>query len=689
MASKFLYIDTETYSETPIHNGVHAYAENAEITLFAYAYDEARVRVLDLANGDTLPKHLQEAMVDPAYVKVMHNSAFDRTVIRHVLGIDIPISQVHDTMVQAYQHSLPGGLGDLCRLYKLDETEAKASTGKNLIQLFCKPLPKNQKLRRATKETHPKEWAEFVEYAASDIVSMRVIRKKMPSVNCKGSERALWELDQKINDRGFYVDRDLAEKAVAATKRRQKQLAKETQEHTNGDVDSATQRDAVLAHILRAYGVDLPDLRKSTVEQRIQDPDLPQEVKELLMIRSKAATTSTAKYNALLRSVSSDSRLRGGLQFCGASRTGRWAGRLFQPQNLPRPAHKQDQIDAAIEWLKADALDILDPDDVMGLVSSSIRGVIAAPEGKKLVVSDLSNIEGRVAAWLAGEHWKIEAFHAYDRGEGPDLYKLAYAKSFRIKPEDVDKEQRQIGKVQELALQYGGGVGAFMTFAAAYGIDLDALGEKAWPNLPKVTQEECRSMYQWWADQGRDDYGLSQYTFMAMDGLKRLWRDAHPRISAIWAELERAATDAVKYKNTPYAVGKITYLCKGGYLYCKLPSGRYMVYPSPKLDKGQLTYMGKHQYSRKIVRLRTYGGKLFENVTQAVARDVLAHSFLEVEKAGYQIILSVHDELLTEVPDSPEYSEAELSRIMSVQPDWCKDLPLSSGGFEGYRYRKD
>jgi DNA polymerase bacteriophage-type len=689
MGSKLLFLDTETYNETPIKNGVYAYAETAEVMLLAYAFGDDFAKVIDLTNGEAIPEPLLFAMTDPSYIKVFHNSLFDRNVMKHALGIDIPVSQIHDTMVQAYQHSLPGALATLCKIYKLDETEAKSSTGKNLIQLFCKPLGKNQKLERATSQTHPKEWNDFLEYAVSDIVAMRVLYNKMPKLNCKGTERFLWELDQRINDRGFYVDIDLATKAVHATKKRQKKLADDVDGKTNGEVGSATQRDAMLAHILKAYGVDLPDLRKSTVEQRIQDPDLPQEVKELLMIRSKAATTSTAKYSALLRCASSDSRLRGGLQFCGASRTGRWAGRLFQPQNLPRPSHKQSDIDAAIEWIKADAIEMLDPDDVMGLVSSSLRGVIAAPEGKKLVVSDLSNIEGRVAAWLANEDWKLEAFRDFDSGTGPDLYKLAYAKSFRIKPEDVTKDQRQIGKVQELALQYGGGVGAFMTFATAYGIDLDELGKKAWPNLPEPVKEECRNMYGWWKDQHRDDYGLSQNTFMAMDGLKRLWRNAHPHISEIWSNLEVAALAAVENPEKVYSVGKLAYVCKTGYLYCKLPSGRYMVYPSPRVKDNQLTYMGTHQYSRKVVRLSTYGGKLFENVTQAVARDVMAHSFLEAENAGYEIVLSVHDELITEVPDLPEYSEAGLSRIMSTQPDWCKNLPLASGGFEGYRYRKD
>ncbi|HBI8282959.1 TPA: DNA polymerase, partial [Escherichia coli] len=215
---------------------------------------------------------------------------------------------------------------------------------------------------------------------------------------------------------------------------------------TDGEVQAATQRDALIKHIVESYGVELPDMQRSTLERRIADPDLPSAVKELLAIRLQASTTSTSKYKALMKGVSHDGRLRGTLQFCGASRTGRWAGRLFQPQNLPRPSLKQEQIDEGIEALKAGCADLLF-DNIMELTSSALRGCIIAPTGKKLVVSDLSNIEGRMLAWLAGEEWKLNAFREYDAGTGPDLYKLAYAKAFDIAPDDVDKHMRQIGKV--------------------------------------------------------------------------------------------------------------------------------------------------------------------------------------------------------------------------------------------------
>ncbi len=255
---------------------------------------------------------------------------------------------------------------------------------------------------------------------------------------------------------------------------------------TDGEVQAATQRDALIKHIVESYGVELPDMQRSTLERRMADPDLPSAVKELLAIRLQASTTSTSKYKSLMKGVSSDGRLRGTLQFCGASRTGRWAGRLFQPQNLPRPSLEQDQIDEGIEALKAGCADLLF-DNIMELTSLELRGCIMAPEGKKLVVSDLSNIEGRKLARLACEQWKLDAFREYDEGTGPDLYKLAYARAFNISPDDVDKYQRQIGKVMELGLGFGGGVAAFLTFALVYGLDLDELANAALPNIPVMS----------------------------------------------------------------------------------------------------------------------------------------------------------------------------------------------------------
>lgn len=683
-----LYLDTETFSPVPITNGTHAYAEQAEVMIWTYALGDGPVKLWDCTAGHTVPGDLAEYLADDGILLVAHNSHFDRTVLRHN-GYDFPVTRWRDTMVKALSHGLPGGLAALCDILKVPTDQAKDKAGRQLIQLFCKPRPATSKIRRATRETHPKEWAEFLEYAKLDIHAMRAVDQKLPEWNYQGVELALWHLDQVINDRGVLVDTELADAAISAVARAQKILAARTLELTDGAVQAATQRDALLRHLLAEYGIDLPDMQMSTLERRIADPDLPEAMRELLAIRLQASTTSTSKYKTLAKAVSSDGRLRGTLQFNGASRTGRWAGRLFQPQNLPRPVLKQDKIDAGIAALKADCADLIFA-NVMELTSSAVRGCIVAPKGKKLVVSDLSNIEGRDQAWLAGEEWKLQAFRDFDAGTGHDLYKLAYAKSFGIKPEAVSKDQRQVGKVQELALGYEGGVGAFLTFAAAYNIDLEAMGEQAIGAIPQSILSEANSALAWTRLNNRPTFGLSDRAWLVCDSFKRSWRYAHPAIASMWKELDEAAQMAVARPGVTMTCRSLRLRRDGAWLRIRLPSGRSLCYPSPQLDtSGKLSYMGINQYSRKWSRLKTYGGKLFENVCQAVARDVMAHNMPTIEQAGYRLVLTVHDEVVTEAPDSDEFNDQHLSTLLATNPPWALDMPLAAGGFTAYRYRKD
>lgn len=684
-----LFCDLETYSEIPIKNGTHAYAEKAEVMLWAYALEDQPTKVWDLTHIPTMPSDLKAHLANPDILTVWHNGGmFDTVILKHALNIQLPIHRVHDTMVRALSHSLVGSLDTLSEIFRLPQDKAKDKAGKQLIHLFCKPRPANQKIRRATSQTHPTEWQKFIEYAKSDIEAMRELYKKLPIWNYRGAELELWHLDQKINTRGVNIDLDLVQASIKAVEQAQKGLAKRTKQITDGEVQAATQRDAMLAHILNAHGVSLPDMQKSTLERRINDESLPTTVRELLSIRLQASTTSTAKYTALAKGTSSDSRLRGTLQFNGASRTGRWAGRLFQPQNLPRPALNQSDIDMGIEALKADCADALF-DNVMELTSSAIRGCICSPKGKKLVVADLSNIEGRALAWLAGESWKIKAFYDFDAGKGHDLYKLAYAKSFGVSPESVTKDQRQVGKVQELALGYEGGVGAFLTFAAAYGLDLDAMAEQAFNSIDQSIMNEAIRSWEWHKKEKRSTFGLKKNTWLVCDSFKRSWRYAHPNIAAWWKELQQAAIDAINYPDTAFKCRKVTLIKKGPWLLIKLPSGRFLCYPSAKVENGKITYMGNNQYTRRWERLHTYGGKLSENITQAVARDVLAYNMPLIENTGYEICLTVHDEVITETPDLPDFNPDHLSSLLATNPTWASDLPLAAAGFESYRYKKD
>jgi DNA polymerase bacteriophage-type len=695
MPQSILDIDLETFSEVPIANGTHRYAEKAEIMLTAWGIDGGPVSVVDEANGQKRPAELREALADPHVLVRAHNSFFDRTVLNYT-GTHIALPRWRDTMVQALAHSLPGSLGALCDILGVDADKAKDKEGRALLMLFCKPRPKSMKLRRATKQTHPAEWDRFTHYAGNDILAMREVAKKLPVWNYQGDELALWHLDQTINDRGFAVDMELVHGAIRGVARAQEILAARTQALTDGEVRAATQRDAMLAHVLSSYGVTLPDMTKSTLERRINDETLPWALRELLAVRLDASTTSTSKYKTLLKATSADGRLRGTLQFDGASRTGRWAGRMFQPQNLPRPTLKQKDIDLGIEAMKADCEDLIAP-NVMALTSSCIRGAIIAPAGKKLVVADLSNIEGRMLAWLAGEEWKLQAFRDFDAGHGHDLYALAYAKAFGITAELVmenkktgDGSMRQIGKVMELALGYEGGVGAFITFAAVYGIDLEALADQAFDGIPADIMAEAKDFLAWTRKQKRSTYGLSDKAFLVCESFKRLWRYAHPNIAAFWKALGDGVRKAIQQPGVVVEVRMLKIQRKGAWLKIRLPSGRFLCYPSPKVEAGgQITYMGVNQYSRKWERLKTYSGKLAENATQAAARDIIGGNMPAVEAAGYEILLTVHDEDITEAPDTEEFSADHLAAIMSTNPEWCPDLPLAAAGFEAYSYRKE
>lgn len=691
-----LWIDLETYNETPISAGLHRYAETVEIMLFAYALDDAPAQVWDATTGAPMSEELNAYLRNPEVQLVAHNAAFERVCLRHALGLDIPIDRWFCTMAQSYAHSMPGSLEGLGAAQGLAEDERKLKIGRQLVLLFCKPRPKNQTLRRATRHTHPVEWKQFVEYCAQDVEQMRTSSKKLPAWNYRDRELALWHLDQKINDRGVLVDVELAKAAVKTAEREKRLLKARGQEITNGEVEALTKRDQLLAHLLSEYGVDLPDLQKATLERRLEDPDIPEGLKELLRLRLDATTTSVAKYKSLLKAVSSDGRLRGLLQFCGAGRTGRWAGRVWQPQNLARPTHKLPEIEASIEAIQADTLDLL-YDDVMPRLSSCIRGSIIAPPDKKLVVADLSNIEGRKLAWLAGETWKLNAFRAFDAKEGHDLYALAYANSFGVTPEAVmdnyengDGSWRQIGKVMELALGYEGGVGAFLTFAAVYGIDLEAMAEDAAARIPKDVWGEARGMLEWTKKKKRSTFGLSDRAWLVCESFKRLWRYAHPETVAFWGELDSTVRQAIASPGVTLTCRRLRVRRDGSWLRIVLPSGRALCYPAPRIDdKGRITYMGVNQYSRKWQRIATYGGKLVENVTQAAARDVMAHGMVLAEDVGFEILLTVHDELITEAPDTEDFTVQGLAGCMATVPDWAEGLPLAAAGYEAYRYRKD
>jgi DNA polymerase len=673
-----LYIDCETRSTVNLKTaGLYKYAEQAEIVLLQWAEDSWPVKVENVLRYGFSPAFAKAWKI--AVRIIAHNKEFDATMLDKYLPGAAQDPRWYCTAAQARRHSLPGGLDKLCDIFKLSVDQAKSKAGYQAMMLFCKPLKEGG---WATEATHPAMWQTYVEYARLDVGAMRALHSRMPTWN-DDLEMPIWRLDQRVNARGFAVDVDFAEKAVKVLADTKSDLNADTYEQTDGMVGAATQGEKLLNFILAEHGVDLPNLQKDTLERRMDDESLPQAVRDLLALRLQSAKTSTGKYKALLDTVSSDGRLRGTKAYCGAARTGRWAGKVFQPDNLPRKTLEQGDIDAAITATKLECLDLVATAPTNALLSNAIRGVVCAPAGRKLCVADYASIEGRIIAWLAGEEWKLQAYRLYDQGEGDDLYKVAYAKAFGTTAEEVTKEQRQIGKVMELMLGFGGGVGAFITGAATYRIDLNEMAPLAWAGVPADVKAECARMWLWAVDKNMT-YGLQQNVFMACDALKRLWRRAHPRIETLWSELESSVHGALN-------IGGVELLHlqtdrQGTWLRIKLPSGRYLSYPGARVENGKISYLGQNPYTRQWGRIGTYGGKLAENVTQAVARDILCNGMLNADDNGFDIVMHVHDEIVAEAGEGEvDY----LIKDMVRAPTWAKGLPLAAAGFECERYRKE
>lgn len=691
MLSDILWTDLETFSAIDLRKcGSYRYAENCEILLMSYAYDNEGVQVVDFTNPDSEQQFYTDYLLRLNECRMIgaHNGIlFDRIVLdRSLLSCYFKGKRWYDTMLHAYTHSLPGSLGELSAIFNLSDDKAKIKEGRELVHLFCKPRP-TMKIQRATRETHPEKWQKFIEYAGRDIVAMREINAKMPQWNISATELEYQMMDRRMNDRGFAVDTQFARGAILALEESKKSRDNLVSDMTDGDVTAATQRDKLLKRILETYGIDLPNLQQSTVERRIADPDIPEPVKDLLRLRSESAGTSTKKFQRILDCVCADGRLHGTMQHRGAFRTGRQGGRLFQPQNLPRPPKhlSYNAIATGIEAVKNGCIDLIYSSPVE-ICSAGLRGVIIAPEGKKLVVSDLSSIEGRMLAWLAGEEWKLQAYRDNDSGIGHDMYELTYASTFGVNADDVTPDERKLGKVLELVMGYQGGVGAFLAFAAAYGVDLDALARGLRDRLDEGARREAKNYYDFAVKTGRT-HDLPEETFVACDAIKRMWRSANPNITRFWQDLESAVRRAYSGKES-VILNSLVIDRRGSWLRVRLPSGRYLGYPGIKVEE-KIRYLGQNIYSKKWQRVYTYGGKLAENITQAASNDYFFAGVLRAEKEGYLPVLLVHDEVVTEVPDSSEFTTQKLNELLSINPPWAADFPGNAKGFEAKRYRKD
>lgn len=721
----YLFLDFETFSEADLKKvGSYAYAEHptTEVLICTYAFNDQPVQVWDCTDGSDMPGDLYRALrrlVKPnSRVKmVWHNgSMFDRLVMKHCWGFDIPVSNTIDTMIWAFRHALPGSLDALCEVLGVSADNAKDKRGKALIQRFSKPTPKNYKIRRYTAETHPDEWALFIKYAVSDITAMREVFHKLPRWGNSEFEDRVLELDQLINDRGFKVDVALAEAAIEAVEKHKAQLQEEAKRKYGG---SLTGKDflPILHELAPAHHIH--NAQKSTLNDLLADDDLPDDARMIIEMRLGAASTASTKYNPLLLGRSSDDRRRGCIQYGGAKRTLRWAGKGFQPQNLARGYYHDDELDKGISaLLKGRAHRRF---DVAKLTASTVRSCIIPEVGHKFVVADYSNVEGRGLAWLAGEDDLIEVFV-----NGVDVYKKLASTVFNVAYEAVTKDQRQIAKAMVLGLGYAGGVGAFVTFAKNLGLDLNDMTNTLDGTFPDHIWAATARGYEWARIQeakrpprpgekdDRPSYILDKKVWRTCDALKRMYREANPAIVQFWRDIEDAAMAAIRNPGKEFTAGprgvkfsrnvetdnngnKVA----GWWLRMTLPSGRVMSYPGVGLSVSKETdedgkvstnvrikYQGENQLTRQWGFQYTYSGKLVENCTQALCRDLLANALLNVEANGYPIVLHVHDEIICETPDSPEYNVAELERLMCELPDWAKGFPLVAEGQELKRYAK-
>lgn len=645
-----LSIDIETYSDRDLTKvGVYAYADSPafRILLFAYSFDDGPVQIVDFEHGEKLPDKVVKALTDPEIIKTAYNANFERVCISVSGGFGyfryLPPEQWRCTAVAASELGLPNTLDGVAQALHLSYQKDKR--GKDLIKYFCKPNPKRESNQQTLMDMDTENWEAFKEYCKQDVEVERAIKKKISRFPVPESEQKLWELDQKINDRGICIDKKLVENAISFSDA-YINLAEARFSLLTGieNPKSVVQiknwlKKELGEDILSADKKALAELRARTVNPR---------VKEVLRLRALIAKSSVSKYEAMKRSLCYDGRIRGTMQFYGANRTGRWAGRIIQPQNFPQN-HLPD-LKEARETLKEGNLEWFETlyGDVTPVLSELIRTAIIPKSGHRFIVSDFSAIEARVIAYLADENWRIKLFK--DNG---DIYCSSASQMFKVPvaKNGINGHLRQKGKIAELACGYGGGVGALKAMGAL-------------------------------------EMGLEE---SELQPIVDKWRNSNPHITEYWRTVETAAVNAINDKPSRIAHG-ISFQKRANILFVTLPSGRKIAYVKPRIGENKfggqnICYMGLDT-AKHWTELETWGGKLVENIVQAVARDCLAESLKRLEKAGYRTVFHVHDEVIIEAPEGFGSLE-KVTEIMSRSMPWAEGLPLNAAGFECEFYQKD
>lgn len=642
-----LAIDIETYSDVDLIScGVYKYSSSPhfEILLIAYSVDDEETVCIDVANGEEPPKEFIEMLFDDTVTKTAFNANFERICFSNYYQHSFRPEAWRCTAVQAAMLALPLSLEGVGAVLGLDKQ--KMTEGKELIKYFCSPCKATKsnggRTRNLPKDA-PEKWRQFKTYCIRDVDVEKQIRQRLAKFPIPKREQEIYCLDQRINDRGIMVDRNLVNRAVACDL-----LYKETATARAYELTGLENPNSVsqLKLWLKEKGLEVDSLAKDTVKDLSMKAE--GDMQEVLKLRLATSKTSVKKYEAIDRSVCVENRVHGLLQFYGANRTGRWAGRLVQIHNLPQN-HLPDLelARALVSEGRYEEVELF-YESTPNVLSELIRTAFVAKPGCRFIISDYSAIEARVLAWLAGEEWRLQVFETHGK-----IYEASASAMFHVPIEEITKTSplRQKGKISELALGYGGAVGALTSMGAL------KMG---------LTEEE-------------------------LPGLVSTWRSANPHITAFWWAIDEAAITAVRDKK-PSKVGRVSFEYKSGILFVTLPSGRKLSYVKPrmmlnKFGREGLTYEGIGE-SKKWMRLETYGPKLVENIVQAASRDILAEAMLRLEKEGFDIVCHVHDEVVLEVPDGKSSVE-EVNEIMAVNPVWTEGLPLKAAGFESPFYKKD
>lgn len=647
-----LSIDIETYSSVNlIQSGVYKYVESPdfEILLFAYKLDNDPVDIVDFSKGEKLSFYLYQCLTLNDVLKTAYNANFEITCLRKYFKMDLPASQWECTMVRAGMLGLPMKLENVAKALKLKQE--KMSAGKNLVKYFtmpCKPTKVNGGRTRNHPHHDPEKWSLFKEYNRQDVIVEEAIRERISFFQIPKQEKRLWTLDQRINDRGMLLDQKFVTSAIEMDRGYRKRLLSESIALTG--LDNPNSVAQLKGWMETELSVPIKSLNKEMVPQLLDLAAPNSKAERMLEIRQETSKTSIKKYIRMLLGICSDKRVRGLLQFYGANRTGRWAGRLIQVHNLPK--NEMDDLDLARNLVRegnAEMVELLFG-SIPDVLSQLIRTAFVAAPGSRLLISDFSAIEARIIAWLAGERWRMDVFRTHGK-----IYEASASAMFKVPIEQITKASplRFKGKVSELALGYQGGVGALIQMGAL-------------------------------------KMGLSEEE---LPGLVKKWRAANKKIVQLWYKVGDAAVEAIQTgKPTEIQFG-IRFLVERGVFYIELPSKRRLAYIKPGLRENRfggmvITYQGMDQTIKQWKTQETYGGKLVENIVQAIARDCLATAMMRLSDAGYNINMHIHDEIVMEEPKG-KGSIDEVNRIMSLPIDWAKGLPLKADSHESFYYKKD